>query len=83
MKNGDHIMGLFKDTIEKNTITFNPGWDQNAKETTDFTDVREIQEKLKSQGIKLDKEADPSTKGPAHITLTDPDGNAILIDQFV
>ena len=46
-----------------------------------FTDVRELQKQLKENGIPLTKEADESTEGPAFITLVDPDGNQILIDQ--
>ncbi|MDQ3123891.1 MAG: VOC family protein [bacterium] len=83
MRNGDHLIGLFQDTIEKNTITFNPGWDQNAQELGSFTDVREVQKILKEKGITLKQVVDESTSGPGHLTLEDPDGNAILIDQFV
>ncbi len=83
IKNGDHLIGLFQDTIEKNTITFNPGWDLNAQEMSSFTDVRELQKALKEKGITLKEEVDESTSGPGHLTLEDPDGNAILIDQFV
>ena len=32
--------------------------------------------------IELTQRVDPETSGPGHITLTDPDGNQILIDQF-
>ncbi len=83
MRNGDHLIGIFQDTIEKNTITFNPGWDQNAQELGSFTDVREVQKILKEKGITLKQVVDESTSGPGHLTLEDPDGNAILIDQFV
>lgn len=81
MKNGAHIIGLFQGMFEGNILTFNPGWDQSAQNTDSFTDVREIQERLKAAGLELTTEADPSTEGPASLTLTDPDGNAILIDQ--
>ena len=57
--------------------------DVDAKPLPDFTDVRTIQKQLKARGIELREEADPSTSGPAHITLVDPDGNPILIDQHV
>jgi lactoylglutathione lyase len=67
--------------FEKNILTFNPGWDENAKNLDSFTDVREIQRHLKERGIPLHTEADESSEGPAHITLEDPDGNSILIDQ--
>jgi hypothetical protein len=69
--------------FEKNILTFNPGWDNNANQLDSFTDVRQLQQSLKAQGIAIETEADESTTGPAHITLTDPDGNPILIDQHV
>jgi catechol 2,3-dioxygenase-like lactoylglutathione lyase family enzyme len=81
LKNGNAIIGLFEGMFEGNIITFNPGWDENAQNVADFDDVRAIQAHLKSSGIALTTEADPDSNGPAHITLTDPDGNHILIDQ--
>ena len=81
LKNGNTVIGLFQGFIEKNTLTFNPGWDQSASEVNPFTDVREIQKKLKEKGVKVDREANETTKGPEYIVLTDPDGNSILIDQ--
>lgn len=81
MKNGTTIIGIFQGMFEGNMLTFNPGWDENAKEVNPFTDVRKIQKKLKVEEIKLDAEADEKTKGPAYIMMTDPDGNKILIDQ--
>lgn len=83
MKSGTTLIGLFQGMFEKNMLTFNPGWDSDAKEIPGFEDVRSIQARLKALGVTLDKEADASTKGPAYITLTDPDGNPILIDQHV
>ncbi|OEK04695.1 VOC family protein [Roseivirga misakiensis] len=83
MKNGDSIVGLFQGMFEKNILTFNPGWDQNANTLDDFDDVRQIQDHLKQSDLKLDREADPTTTGPASVVLTDPDGNHILIDQHV
>ena len=81
LKNGSSVIGLFQGYIEENTLTFNPGWDQSASEVNPFTDVREIQKKLKEKGVKIDREANETTKGPEYIVLTDPDGNSILIDQ--
>lgn len=81
LKNGDHVIGLFQGMFEGNILTFNPGWDQAAGELPEFTDVRELQAQLKASGIDLITEADPNTEGPASFTLTDPDGNAILVDQ--
>ncbi len=81
MKNGDHIIGLFQGMFESNIMTFNPGWDQHARETGSFTDVRDIQKQLREKGIELISEADESAMGPASLMLADPDGNQILIDQ--
>ena len=81
LRNGNHVLGLFQGMFEENILTFNPGWDEHGKEVDSFTDVREIQRKLKKQGIGLSSEADDSTSGPASIMLSDPDGNQILIDQ--
>ena len=79
--NGDHVIGLFQGMFEKNTLTFNPGWDQKGNETATFTDVREIQKALKDGGVALVSEADETTEGPASLVVVDPDGNPILIDQ--
>jgi len=81
MKNGNAVIGLFEGMFVNNIITFNPGWDVNAKNLDSFDDVRKIQKHLKSCGLVLISEADPDSNGPAHITLSDPDGNNILIDQ--
>ena len=83
LKNGDHVIGLFQGMFEKNIMTFNPGWDSNAQPLASFTDVRDIQRRLKADGIQLVSEADESTAGPASIVLVDPDGNTILLDQHV
>ncbi len=83
LKNGDHVIGLFQGMFEKNIMTFNPGWDQNAKKLASYTDVRELQKQLKAQGVKLVQEADESTTGPASFVAVDPDGNTILFDQHV
>ena len=83
MKNGDHTIGLFQDMLEKNTLTFNPGWDSNAQGLDEFKDVREIQQHLKDQGVKLASEADEDSNGPASFVVVDPDGNPILIDQHI
>lgn len=81
MKQDEAVIGLFQGMIEKNTITFNPGWNQNAEEVNPFNDIRVIQRQLMSKGIVLKRSADFTTKGPEHIELIDPDGNPILIDQ--
>lgn len=83
LKNGDHIIGLFQGMFEKNILTFNPGWDQNAQKLGSFTDVRELQRQLKAQGVQLQPQADENTTGPASFIAVDPDGNPILVDQHV
>ncbi|UXP33032.1 VOC family protein [Reichenbachiella agarivorans] len=81
LKNENAVIGLFQGMFEDNIITFNPGWDGSAQELEEYDDVRAIQNHLKKCGIELTAEADETSSGPAHITLTDPDGNHILIDQ--
>ncbi len=83
MKNPNCVIGLFQGMFEKNTLTFNPGWDASAQPLDKFTDVRDIQKKLKAAGIALVSEADETTSGPASCTVLDPDGNPVLIDQHV
>jgi len=83
MQNETSTIGLFQGMFEKNTMTFNPGWDRSAKPLSAFQDVREIQRALKSQGLTLKPEADEKSTGPAALALVDPDGNPILIDQHV
>ena len=83
LKNDRSIIGLFQGMFEKNMLTFNPGWDENAKKIESFTDVREIQQQLKAKNIIINPEADESTSGPAFFTVIDPDGNPILVDQHV
>jgi predicted lactoylglutathione lyase len=80
LKNGTTILGLFQGMFEKNILTFNPGWDHNAQNLENFTDIRDLQKELKARGLSLTTETKAST-GPASFTLTDPDGNPILIDQ--
>ena len=83
MKNGDHVIGLFQGMFDKNILTFNPGWDSNARQLPEFTDVRELQRQLKKKGVTMLSEADESTTGPASFVVSDPDGNTILVDQHV
>ena len=83
LRNGGATIGLFQGMFEKNILTFNPGWDGEAKPIGDFTDVRELQRRLKAQGVTLEVEADESTTGPASFIAVDPDGNPILVDQHV
>ena len=83
LKNGDHVIGLFQGMFEKNILTFNPGWNQDAQPLDTFTDIRELQGQLKAQGVEFMSEADESTTGPASFMIVDPDGNTVLVDQHV
>jgi catechol 2,3-dioxygenase-like lactoylglutathione lyase family enzyme len=81
MKNGRCLIGIFQGMFEKNILTFNPGWDESAQNLDEFTDVRAIADHLEAQGLTLIERPETGSEGPAHITLEDPDGNPILIDQ--
>lgn len=83
MKNDQIVIGLFQGMFEGNILTFNPGWNNDAQLLSEYTDIREIQRRLREQGVTFITEADESTTGPASFTLIDPDGNAILVDQHV
>ena len=83
LKNSDHVIGLFQGMFEKNTLTFNPGWDSNANQLEEYTDVRDLQRKLKESGVQIASEADENSSGPASFVVIDPDGNPILIDQHI
>ncbi len=83
VRNGEHTIGLFQDMLERNSLTFNPGWDSNAKKRETFTDVRELQRRVKAAGVQLVAEADEATTGPASFVAVDPDGNPVLVDQHV
>lgn len=83
LKNGDTTIGLFQGMFEQNSLTFNPGWDKNAQQLEEFTDVRQLQRLLKKQDVEFVSEADENTTGPAHFVVIDPDGNPILVDQHV
>jgi lactoylglutathione lyase len=83
LRNGETTIGLFQGAFERNMLTFNPGWNSQAKPLEKFEDIRAIQKSLKASGLTLTSEADESSTGPASVTLVDPDGNPILIDQHV
>jgi catechol 2,3-dioxygenase-like lactoylglutathione lyase family enzyme len=83
MKNGDSIVGLFQGMFEKNILTFNPGWDQDCQELTDYSDVRELHRNIKAENIKTEQESLEGDGGPGSFVVIDPDGNPILIDQHI
>ena len=83
LKNGETVIGLFQGMFEKNALTFNPGWNQDAQALDSFTDVRDLQRQLKAQSTQFLSEADEGTTGPASFVVLDPDGNPIFVDQHV
>lgn len=83
LQNETCTIGLFQGMFEKNSLTFNPGWDRAGSTLPEFDDVRDIQKALMAHGLELVTQADESSTGPADVCLMDPDGNPILIDQHV
>jgi catechol 2,3-dioxygenase-like lactoylglutathione lyase family enzyme len=83
LKNGETTIGLFHGMFEGNILTFNPGLTNRMERVETYTDVRDIQRALDEADVAITDRVDPeSAEGPASITLVDPDGNSILIDQF-
>jgi lactoylglutathione lyase len=86
LRNGQTVLGLFQGMFEKNSLTFNPGWSQDAQQLDSFTDVRDLQRQLKDQGIPFVAEAEAEARdgaGPASFIVVDPDGNPVIVDQHV
>jgi lactoylglutathione lyase len=83
LRNGDAVIGLFQGMFERNSLTFNPGWNQAAEALDSFTDVRDLQRDLKAQGVDFLSEADEGTTGRASFVVIDPDGNPVIVDQHV
>ena len=83
LRNGTTTIGLFQGMFDKNILTFNPGWDENAQPLDEFTDVRDLQKQLKAKGVAFESEADETSTGPASFVILDPDGNPVLVDQHV
>lgn len=83
LRSGTTTIGLFQGMFERNGLTFNPGWNAEAKPLASFEDVRAIQSRIKAAGLALTSEADENSSGPASFSLLDPDGNPVLFDQHV
>jgi len=81
VRNGTTTLGLFQGMFDRNTLTFNPGWDAQGEPTETFTDVREIERRLDDAGVEIAQRTEAGTEGPAHLMLIDPDGNPVLLDQ--
>jgi catechol 2,3-dioxygenase-like lactoylglutathione lyase family enzyme len=69
MKNGQTMIGLFEGMFEDNILTFNP------------SNVRAVQDRLVDNGVSIDVPV-KGNSGPGHLIVKDPDGNAIMFDQF-
>jgi catechol 2,3-dioxygenase-like lactoylglutathione lyase family enzyme len=83
LQNGGATIGLFEGMFERNSLTFNPGWDAACNKLPEFTDVRDLQRHLRERGIEPVTPADETTTGPASFVVVDPDGNPIIVDQHV
>ncbi|MGB5404182.1 VOC family protein [Robiginitalea sp.] len=83
MKNGETLIGLFQGMFEGSMLTFNPGWDQEATQLSDFDDVRELHRRVKEAGIPVIQQTLAETSGPGSFVIQDPDGNTLLFDQHV
>lgn len=83
LKSGDTIVGLFQGMFERNMLTFNPGWNQDARPLDGFDDVRALHAKVKAAGLATEQEAGLEGAGPASFVVVDPDGNPVLFDQHV
>ena len=83
MRNGDTTIGLFHGMFENNLLYFTPGWDKYGNSLDKFLDIREIQSRLKEEGLEFDTEIEADSSGPAFFKLVDPDGNQIWFDQHV
>lgn len=81
LKNGDVTIGLFEGMFERNIMTFNPGWNDQAEEVNPFKDVRMWQKELKDKGVEFIDEVDETTEGPGNFIILDPDGNPVMLDQ--
>lgn len=82
LKNGETTLGLFSAMFEHNMLTFNPGLTTRMERLEAFTDVRELRDRLIAAGLEVDSAIEDGSTGAGSITLVDPDGNPILIDQF-
>ena len=83
LRNGSTTIGLFQGMFERNLLTFNPGWDADCNRLPAFADVRELQRRLREQGIVSETPCNEAGSGPASFVVVDPDGNPVLFDQHV
>src|SRR5215813_4127107 len=62
MQSGTTTIGLFQGMFPSNILTFNPGWDHRCATLPEFADVRELQKRLRAQGIEPVKAVDEAAK---------------------
>lgn len=80
---GGATVGLFQGLFEGNILTFNPGIDVLGDLGEVVDDVRDLEARWLELGLEPTTRVDPEAgDGPAHVALVDPDGNAVLVDQF-
>ncbi|MEO1234360.1 MAG: VOC family protein, partial [Myxococcota bacterium] len=66
LRNGSVTLGLFQGMFEKNMLTFNPGWDGEAKPLESFEDVRALQRRWTEAGLSFaSRIEDEEGSGPA------------------
>ena len=53
MKNGTTVIGLFQGMFDKNMLTFNPGWDENAQSLDSYTAYATYRRTLKKRALHL------------------------------
>lgn len=82
LKNGETTLGLFHGMFERNILTFNPGLTNRMERLESYLDVREIEHRLREASLALETAPEPGSRGAGSVTLVDPDGNPVLIDQF-
>jgi len=51
LKNGETVISLFQGMFGQNLLTFNSGWNQEAQLLESVADIREIQQKSRSESI--------------------------------
>lgn len=83
LRNGATVLGLFHGMFERNMLTFNPGWNQDATAKASFEDVRALHAAYAEAGLETSQETGLDGEGPASFVVVDPDGNPVLIDQHV
>ena len=78
------VVGLFQGMFDSNLLTFNPGWGAGGEPLEAFIDIRQMSAQLNAAGIETKNDVTgDSESGPASLSVVDPDGNIILIDQHV